>query len=308
MARRKRNRKEDGHFNVWRSYSDMMAGVVLLFVLIMCVTLFQAQKNYTDKLAEQEERLRIQDEYAEDMALKEAELEEQDQLLADQKDKLAEQNLTLEEMQEALEKQAAILEEKQGTLEEQEAMLEEQQSTMEQQASILETQKNRIAEQKGELDAQKALLDEQKKLLADKQAQIDRIVGVKAEVIEALQKEFAANNIDVEIDAQTGAMTLDAKVMFDYDSAILSEEGKQVLRQVMPIYCKVLLSTKYRDNIAEILIDGYTDTDGTYEKNLELSQNRSLACRRSFECSARNRYYSYRRPSRHDRCLASCIP
>ena len=34
---RKRKKSEEGGFNVWRSYSDMMAGVLLLFILIMCV-------------------------------------------------------------------------------------------------------------------------------------------------------------------------------------------------------------------------------------------------------------------------------
>ena len=43
---RRKKKSEDSGFNVWRSYSDMMAGVLLLFVLIMCVTLFQAQKSY----------------------------------------------------------------------------------------------------------------------------------------------------------------------------------------------------------------------------------------------------------------------
>ena len=43
---RKKRKPEEHGFNVWRSYSDMMAGVLLLFVLIMCVTLFQAQKSY----------------------------------------------------------------------------------------------------------------------------------------------------------------------------------------------------------------------------------------------------------------------
>ena len=50
--------------------SMMMAGVLLLFVLIMCVTLFQAQKNYVEKLAEQEQRIRLQDEYAAEMLQK----------------------------------------------------------------------------------------------------------------------------------------------------------------------------------------------------------------------------------------------
>ena len=96
-------------------------------------------------------------------------------------------------------------------------------------------------------------------------------------MIEALQQEFAANNVNVKIDAQTGALQLDANVMFDYDSAQLSEEGMEVLRQVLPIYCRVLLSDQYKENVAEIIIDGYTDTDGTYDYNLELSQMRSLA-------------------------------
>ena len=41
---RKKKKSEEGGFNVWRSYSDMMAGVLLLFVLIMCVTLFRHRK------------------------------------------------------------------------------------------------------------------------------------------------------------------------------------------------------------------------------------------------------------------------
>ena len=48
---RKRKKSEDSGFNVWRSYSDMMAGVLLLFILIMCVTLFQAQKSYNETLS-----------------------------------------------------------------------------------------------------------------------------------------------------------------------------------------------------------------------------------------------------------------
>ena len=42
----------------WQSYSDMMAGVLLLFVLIMCVTLFQAQKSYNESLQERDEKIK----------------------------------------------------------------------------------------------------------------------------------------------------------------------------------------------------------------------------------------------------------
>ena len=54
MKRGKRRKMQDtASHNVWRSYSDMMSGLLLLFVLIMAVCLMQAQKNYTEKLLEQ---------------------------------------------------------------------------------------------------------------------------------------------------------------------------------------------------------------------------------------------------------------
>ncbi len=254
---KRRNRKKDSAgFNIWRSYSDMMAGLLMLFVLIMCVTLFQAQKNYVERLAEQEEKMLIQNEYTSALLEKQSELDEQadqlktqDELLAEQEEKLAEQNLTLEEMQAALAEQAALLEEKTATLSEQQTTLEQQQ----------------------------AALNARTEELKEKQSQIDRIVGVKAEVVEALREEFRKNNLDVTIDTQTGALVLDSNVMFDYDDVELSDAGREMLQKALPIYCSVLLSDQYLPNVAEIIIDGYTDTDGTYEYNLELSQRRSLA-------------------------------
>ena len=61
MSRRKKS--ENSGFNIWRSYSDMMCGVLLLFVLIMSVTLLQAQKSYADALKERDEKIALQEEY-----------------------------------------------------------------------------------------------------------------------------------------------------------------------------------------------------------------------------------------------------
>ena len=238
----RKNKSADSGFNVWRSYSDMMAGVLLLFVLLMCVTLFQAQKNYEDSIRERDEKIRMQEEYTAEILAQKLALEEQEGKIETQDEELKSKNEELKSKEMLLAEMAAELKEKEALLK-----------------------------------AQKLDLDTKTDLLTEQQAQIDRIIGVKADVVAALQKEFENNNVAVNIDARTGALMLDANVMFEYDKADLTKEGKNTLRSVLPIYCRVLLEEDYMQYLAEIIIDGYTDTDGDYAYNLYLSQQRSLA-------------------------------
>lgn len=239
---RRKKKSENNGFNVWRSYSDMMAGVLLLFVLIMCVTLFQAQKSYNESIQERDDKIALQEEYT----------------------------------QQLLDKQTA-LDEKEGTIQNQDEQLKTQQEKLDEQQQQLTALAAKLKEQEATLKNQQSALDTKTAQLKSQQEQIDQIIGVKAEVIEALKNEFSKNNINVDIDAQTGALTLEASVMFDYDQAELTDAGKQALEQILPIYCKVLLQDDYMKYLAEIIIDGYTDTDGDYSYNLQLSQQRSLA-------------------------------
>lgn len=238
----RKKRSEDGGFNIWRSYSDMMAGILLLFVLIMCVTLFQAQKSYNDSIQERDEKIALQQEYT----------------------------LQILQQQEELQNQA-------GQIENQQSRLEEQENQLKDKETLLDEQEKLLQELVAKMEKQKAVLDSQTTLLNEQQQKIDKIIGVKADVVALLKKEFAGNNVNVNIDPQTGALALDANVMFDYDSADLTEKGKTALRQILPIYCKVLLDKANQQYLAEIMIEGHTDPDGDYAYNMELSQRRSLA-------------------------------
>ena len=246
---RRKKKSENNGFNVWRSYSDMMAGVLLLFVLLMCVTLFQAQKSYNESIKERDDKIALQEEYTQQLLDKQNALNEKEGTIQNQDEQLKNQDEQLKTQQEKLEEQEQQLNALAAKLKEQEATLKSQQSA----------------------------LDTKTQQLKNQQAQIDQIIGVKADVIEALKNEFSRNNISVDIDAQTGALTLEASVMFDYDQAELTDAGKQALEQILPIYCKVLLQDDYMKYLAEIIIDGYTGTDGDYSYNLQLSQQRSLA-------------------------------
>ena len=64
MAGRRRRRREDEDHSYWLSYSDMMAGLLLMFVIIISFTMMQAKRQYerdAKELAKQQETLEEQE-------------------------------------------------------------------------------------------------------------------------------------------------------------------------------------------------------------------------------------------------------
>ena len=127
---RKRREKETTGHNVWRSYSDMMAGILLLFVLIMCVTLFQSQINYENSIKEQQEKLVLQDEYTKQIMEQQGVVEDQQNQLSDQQNQLASQDELLAAQKQQLDDLAAQLAEQQKKLDAQSVTLNDQQNAL----------------------------------------------------------------------------------------------------------------------------------------------------------------------------------
>ena len=186
MFSRRKTKKAGQANGYWQSYSDMMAALLLMFVLIMAFTLAQSLQTY-------EEKVRIQ---------------------------------------------------------------EEQQQILTQQQEILATQQAQLESQ---------------------QKQIDELIGVKTDIIKALNETFKDSNLRIDIDEQTGAISLDSSILFAFDSADLSSAGTAFLKDFLPLYISVLLSDEFRPYISEIIIEGHTDTDGRYMYNLNLSQKRAYS-------------------------------
>ena len=269
---RKRMNDETGH-NIWRSYSDMMSGLLLLFVLIMAVCLMQAQKNYRDRLAEQATRVQTQTELEltqDELSRRESELEEKDASLSSMQAALAQQQSELQQNQEQLKSRESELQASQEQVSQQQSEIDATAAQIAQQESELASRDEALAQSQQNLDEANALMKTQ-------QEKIDQIIGVKADLIAALNQEFRNNQIDVNIDSQTGAIVLNSSVLFDLNESVLTDDGKKVLHEVLPTYCQVLLSDAYSDYVAEVIIDGYTDSSGSYISNLQLSQARAYA-------------------------------
>ncbi|MCD8336145.1 MAG: OmpA family protein [Lachnospiraceae bacterium] len=260
--RGKRKKTYEGH-NVWRSYSDMMAGLLLLFLLVMCISFMQAQKNYQERLAEETA-------HAEATSLLQSQLDEQQALLNEQESELDEQAALLASQQADLDEQSALVASQQDSLDAQSALLSQQESELAEQQAL-------VASQQAELDEQSALVASQQAALEEQQQKIEQIIGVKADLIAALKDEFDTQNLTVTIDESDGSIVLDSSVLFGFNEYTLTDEGQELLGQILPIYCSVLMSDEYYDYLAEIRIDGYTDTTGTYYSNLQLSQSRAFA-------------------------------
>lgn len=135
--------------------------------------------------------------------------------------------------------------------------------------TLLQTQK--IFEQKQQE------LEEQKELIELQQDKINKIIGVRGDIVDALKTEFGGTDLSISVDSQTGSITFDSNLLFETNKYDLSPEGKQFLKKFLPKYFDAILTDEFRDYIAEIIIEGHTDTDGGYMYNLQLSQNRALA-------------------------------
>ena len=169
------------------------------------------------------------------------------------------------------------LEEERAIVASQRTKLDEQFEQLNAQEKALAEQGEKIAIQEKTLREQHELLNKLESLMSEQQQKLDDIIGVRAELVEALSREFSNSDLKVSVDETTGAITFDSSILFDYNKSVLKPSGKEFLADFLPRYADVLLSPRYRDNISEILIEGHTDTEGSYISNLQLSQRRALA-------------------------------
>jgi len=258
LARRRSGRGPRGGDNGahWISYSDMMASLLLVFVLAVVYSVYQ----YYSMLEIKTKQLNEQ----------QAELDRATITLVQREEELEAANVTLMGKQEEL---AAI----QIQLDQQENDLHAAQTalkTKEEEQALLQLQ---LAEQADKLAAMQTVLDAQKAEMLTYQRRIDDMIGVRSQIIQELTKALKAANLNASVDNATGDITLESTVFFDSNSYNIKDEGRELLSRFLPVYLEVLMRPEYADFVGEIVIEGHTDDQGSYMTNLKLSQNRALS-------------------------------
>lgn len=120
--------------------------------------------------------------------------------------------------------------------------------------------------------------------LQQNQQMIQQMTDTRADIVKNLQKQFEQEAMNMQIDPKTGAITISEAILFDFGKSDLKYEGKQFLQNFMPRYVETLMKDqKIKENISQIIIEGYTDDeslvndDSSFVYNLKLSQDRAFS-------------------------------
>ncbi|EEU8399738.1 OmpA family protein [Campylobacter lari] len=249
-----KNNSNNEENNFWIAYADLMAGLLFIFILLIGAIVVKYVLTQSDlqiikeNLQKQEERLRENKE----------ELNQKEDILKNLSQKLNNTSSTLNDVN----KQKQALEANITKLNQD---LNSSLDEKDQQIFALLERLNKKDEEIKELERN---FDEAK-------SKIKELGLIKENTIKNLQAKFDTN---ITLDSNTGAIVLPSEVLFDTNSFTLKAQAKENLKTILTQYFdNILKDGNILNSIENIIIEGHTDSAGSYIYNLDLSQKRAYA-------------------------------
>ena len=293
-SRRGRARQSGEKNSFWLSFSDLMSALVLVIILVLFYILYQYFLMYDDYEERRDQMVVLQASLEQseadiaaqqaaltaaqdDLTAAQSELDEktaaltsaQDELTTAQNDLIAAQD-ELTAAQEDLAVQQMLLEAAQAAADKTQEELDAQEAQLQQTLTQLDEQQAQLETQQSQIAAQQSQLEQQQK-------QIEDLVGVRTQIIADLSSALREADISATVDPTSGAIALASDVLFATGESELTEAGRGRIDAFLPVYLDVLFSEEYRGYVSEIIIEGHTDSVGSYISNLLLSQQRAYS-------------------------------
>ncbi|WP_442683045.1 type I Zorya anti-phage system protein ZorB1 [Stenotrophomonas sp. JC08] len=96
-----------------------------------------------------------------------------------------------------------------------------------------------------------------------------------AKLCEDLQLKARNRNQTIVVDCRDNRISFGEAGRFGHNQYFLNEQGQQALQDVVPLVLDAADSEEGRKWLKQVVIEGFTDTDGSYLYNLHLSLQRS---------------------------------
>jgi len=286
------NRSRSGDQNFWVSYADLMAGLLFVFILLIGAIVVKYVYVQTDlkgiknDLEEKTRVLRLSEEELmqkkRDFVRLRSDMNETSSALQIAQELLSQKERTLEDTTVKLQLSDKEIENLKKLLLDTELARDEVTGELVASQMELGTTTNTLKLKEGELALLSAKLLENtashQKLVEDlniTKARIKNLTGIRIKVVQELKDKLGKK---INIDPSSGAIRLPSSVLFAVGSYEIKPEAKKKLKETLEPYLSVLLDDKnIRENIDRIIIEGHTDSDGSYMNNLDLSQKRALS-------------------------------
>ncbi len=248
-----KNEQEEGNF--WIAYADLMAGLLFVFILLIGAIVVKYVLTQSD--------------------------------LREIKDNLNKQETRLEESKEELRNKEAIVFKLSSDLNNasnalnlinsQKAELEANITNYEQLSkelnSSIDSKDKQILILLGQLEKKDEEIRNLQESFDKAKEKVQNLNLIRENLSKELQAKLDSN---ITIDQKTGSISLPSEVLFDKDSYTLKNEAKASLRKILSEYFNAIINDpKILSNIENIIIEGHTDSDGSYIYNLDLSQKRA---------------------------------
>jgi len=300
-----KNNNSNQETNFWLSYADLMAGLLFVFILLIgaivvkSIVLKSSLDSKENSLENSLQMLLLRDTEVQKLkkllAQRTAELTKINQELLISKDALdlktqeivnlnnilLSQNMKIDDfngkviiMQNLLDKADQNISSQNKKIQDYENKVLILSKDLNEKTNTLDLKDKELLDLLRALDERKTKYDALVAKLQEQKAKIKTLTGVKIKVIAELKQSLGDK---VQIDS-SGSLRLASSILFDKGSAELKESSKKELKKVFIDYIGALTANKnIKNQLDRIVIEGHTDSDGSYMFNLNLSQKRAYA-------------------------------